>query len=159
TKTLMSDHPKGRAVTDDAETDEIMRDLERRKRKNEDRRRREVATETTVRKLNVDWSRFQSEVAQLDDCDGDLRRCRNILERMGLPNSEIAIVLSYLPLQGGGCDCEVVFNVNMIKPRPLVSFDCVDCGGDFDEYDYSVKDSVWAASGLAPHGGLLCVGC
>ena len=78
---------------------------------------------------------------------------------MGLPKSEIAIVLSYLTLRGGCCDCEVVFNVDMTKPRPLVSFDCVDCGGDFDEYDYSVEDAVWAASGLEPGGGLLCIGC
>jgi hypothetical protein len=141
------------------ETDEIMRDLEQRRRRNEDRKRREVATATAVRKLKVDWSLFQSEIAQLDDCNHDLRRCRRILERMGLSKSEIAIVLSYLPLQGGHCDCEVVFNVDMTEPRPLVSLDCVDCGADFDEYDYIVEDAVWAASGLKPDGGLLCIGC
>ena len=64
-----------------AETDEIMCDLERRRRRNEDRKRREIATETAARKLKVDWSRFQSEVAQLGGgCNHDLRRCRCILE-------------------------------------------------------------------------------
>src|SRR5262249_48726954 len=111
-------------------------------------------------KLKIDWSLFQSEVAQIDEpCHHDLRACRQILEEMGLPESEIAIVLSYLPLQGGGCDCEVVFNVDMTDPRPLVSFDCHDCGNDFDEYDYMVEDAVWAASGLEPDGGQLCIGC
>jgi hypothetical protein len=47
----------------------------------------------------------------------------------------------------------------MTKPRPLVSFDCVDCGADFDEYDYRVEDAVWAAGGLEPDGGKLCIGC
>lgn len=142
------------------ETDEIIRDLERRRQHNEDRKRWNIATETAVRKLDIDWSLFQSEVAQLDgSCSGDLRACRHILQRMGLPQSAIAIVLNYLPLQGGGCDCEVAFNVDMTNPKPLVSFDCVDCGSDFDEYDYAVDNAVWAASGLAPEGGLLCIGC
>jgi hypothetical protein len=142
------------------ETDEIMRDLEQRRQRNEDCKRLEIATETAVRKLKVDWSRFQAEVTQLGgNCNHDLRRCRRILQRMGLPQSEIAIVLSYLPLQGGYCDCEVFYNVDMTNPRPLVLFDCVDCGANFDEYDYLVEDAVWAASGLKPDGGKLCIGC
>src|SRR5262245_19757464 len=141
------------------ETDEIMRDLEQRRRHNEDRKQRESAIETAVRKLNVDWSLFQSKVAQLDHCYHDLRGCRRILKQMGLPQSEIAIVLRYLGLQGGHCDCEVIYNVDMTKPQPLVSFDCVDCGADFDEFDYIVEDAVWAAGGLEPNGGLRCIGC
>ena len=39
-------------------------------------------------------------------------------------------------------------------------FRCVDC--DFDtqgsEY-YMVDDELWAASGMAPHGGMLCLAC
>jgi hypothetical protein len=140
-------------------TDEIMRDLQRRRRRNEDRKRQNIATENAVRKLNVDWVLFQREVAELGGCDHDLRGCRSILQRMGLSRLEIALVLSYLPLQGGYCDCEVVYNVDMTKPQPLVSFDCVDCGADFDEYDYIVDDAMWAASGLEPDGGCLCIGC
>jgi hypothetical protein len=30
--------------------------------------------------------------------------------------------------------------------------------GESGEY-YSVKDNVWAASGLAPNGGMLCLAC
>jgi hypothetical protein len=41
------------------------------------------------------------------------------------------------------------------------TFCCVDCGkdtGNSGEY-YSVGDDVWAASGLAPNGGMLCLAC
>jgi len=41
------------------------------------------------------------------------------------------------------------------------TFRCVDCGkdtGESGEY-YSVADTVWAASGLAPNGGMLCLAC
>jgi Protein of unknown function (DUF2695) len=134
------------------------RDLEQRRQRNEDRKRLEIAIEAVVRRLDVDWSLFQSEVAQLGGCRHDLRGCRRILEGMSLPESEIAIVLSYLPLQGGYCDCEVDCNVDMTEPCPLVSIDCIDCGGDFDEY-YMVEDAVWAAAGLEPEGGILCIGC
>jgi len=142
------------------ETDEVLRDLEQRRQRNEERKRREIEIETAVHKLNVDWSKFQLEVAQLDGgtCHHDLRACRHILKQMGLPDSEIAIVLSYLPLQGGLCDCTVFFNVDMTKPKALVSFDCVDCGRDFEE-NYIVNDGVWAAAGLEPEGGRLCIGC
>jgi hypothetical protein len=39
-------------------------------------------------------------------------------------------------------------------------FRCVDCGKDTSggEY-YRVADDVWAASGLAPNGGMLCLAC
>ena len=40
-------------------------------------------------------------------------------------------------------------------------FRCVDCRKDTNksgEY-YTVKDEVWATSGLAPHGGMLCLRC
>jgi hypothetical protein len=142
------------------ETDEILCDLERRRQRNAHRKRRDIEIETAVRKLNVDWSLFQMEIAELGgDCDGDLRACRRILLDMGLSRSETRLVLRYLALQGGHCDCEVFFNVDMTKPHPLVEFDCIDCGGDFDEFDYVVEDAVWAAGGLAPTGGLLCIGC
>src|SRR5262249_51890611 len=137
-------------------------DRERRRRRNEDRKRLEAEIEAAVRKLKVDWTLFQSSIARLEDrcaCHGDLRACRRILKRMSLSKSEIAIVLEYLPLQGGDCDCEVFYNVDMTNPQPLVSFDCIDCGGDYDEFGYMITDAVWAASGLVPNGGLLCIGC
>jgi hypothetical protein len=46
-------------------------------------------------------------------------------------------------------------------PEVDTTFRCVDCGkdtGESGEY-YSVRDDVWAASGLAPHGGMLCLAC
>ena len=152
----------GKAVSDDVETDEIMRDLEQRRQRNEDRKRQEIAVEAAVRRLDVDWALFQSEVQMCDvrhSCKGDLRECHYILEQMGLSKTEIALVLTYLNQQGGDCDCEVFYNVDMTNPRPLVLFDCVDCGANFDEYDYLVEDAVWAASGLKPDGGKLCIGC
>ena len=37
-------------------------------------------------------------------------------------------------------------------------FRCVDCGKDtFEGEYYTVTDEVWAAGGLAPHGGMLCL--
>jgi hypothetical protein len=36
---------------------------------------------------------------------------------------------------------------------------CVDCGEDKDGEYYTVADEVWAASGLAPNGGMLCLAC
>lgn len=42
---------------------------------------------------------------------------------------------------------------------------CLDCGVDFGHgprglgEGYMVTDEVWAASGLAPDGGTLCIGC
>jgi len=87
------------------ETDEIVRDLEQRARQNKARKRQEVAIETAVRELKVDWELFQSEVWGLDArCNGDLRRCCRILKRVGLSNLEIAIVLSYfLRVLGNKC--------------------------------------------------------
>jgi hypothetical protein len=40
-------------------------------------------------------------------------------------------------------------------------FRCIDCGKDTDESGeyYSIRDDVWAASGLAPNGGMLCLAC
>lgn len=43
--------------------------------------------------------------------------------------------------------------------------DCVDCGTDVCPTEvgraefYMVHDPVWAAAGIAPNGGCLCVGC
>jgi uncharacterized protein DUF2695 len=141
-------------------TAEIKRDLEQRKWWNEVLKRQDLATEAAVRELKVDWSLFQSKVACIRrGCKHDLRACRGILQRMDLSKSEVALVLTYLPLQGGHCDCEVFLNVDMTNPSPLPFRDCVDCGADFDEFDYIVKDAVWAAGGLEPDGGKLCIGC
>lgn len=40
-----------------------------------------------------------------------------------------------------------------------VEFPCTDCQQDTLGEAYMVTDSLWAASGLAPNGGKLCVGC
>jgi hypothetical protein len=46
------------------------------------------------------------------------------------------------------------------EPEIDTRFRCVDCGKDTGggEY-YMVGDDVWAASGLAPNGGMLCLAC
>jgi hypothetical protein len=46
-------------------------------------------------------------------------------------------------------------------PEICQRFRCVDCGkdvGNSGEY-FMVSDEVWAASGLAPNGGMLCLRC
>ena len=46
------------------------------------------------------------------------------------------------------------------EPEIDTRFRCVDCGKDTGggEY-YMVGDDVWAASGIAPNGGMLCLAC
>jgi hypothetical protein len=47
------------------------------------------------------------------------------------------------------------------EPDIDTRFRCVDCKkdtSDSGEY-YSVGDDVWAASGIAPNGGMLCLAC
>jgi hypothetical protein len=48
------------------------------------------------------------------------------------------------------------------EPEIYTRFRCVDCGkdtgGENGEY-YMVRDDVWAASGLSPNGGMLCLAC
>src|SRR5262245_51189028 len=47
------------------------------------------------------------------------------------------------------------------EPQIDTRFRCVDCGKDTrnsGEY-YRVDDDVWAASGLEPNGGMLCLAC
>ena len=40
------------------------------------------------------------------------------------------------------------------------SFRCVDCGKDRGDGEYySVSSELWAAPGLAPNGGMLCLRC
>jgi hypothetical protein len=75
---------------------------------------------------------------------------------MGLGDEVIEACSHYLCLQGGFCDCEVIFNFNPTKPRPLVDFSCKDCGCDYDE-SYMVHERIWKAHGVGE--GHLCVGC
>ena len=42
-------------------------------------------------------------------------------------------------------------------PEISLRFRCVDCGKDTHGEYYMVADEVWAASGLAPDGGMLCL--
>ena len=44
-------------------------------------------------------------------------------------------------------------------PEVDTTFRCVDCGEDKDGEYYTVADDIWAASGLAPNGGMLCLAC
>ena len=45
------------------------------------------------------------------------------------------------------------------EPEILTIFRCVDCGEDKDGEYYMVANEVWAASGLAPNSGMLCLAC
>jgi hypothetical protein len=39
-------------------------------------------------------------------------------------------------------------------------FLCIDCGKDtIDDECYMVTDELWAASGVGPDGGMLCLAC
>jgi hypothetical protein len=138
--------------------DKIERDLEKRRMQNRKRIDFERALERFVLDLKVDWAEFHEQLSQaLDDivCN-HLTACRRILTDMGLDGELIDACLSYLPLQGGGCDCEVVLNVDMTNPKPLVDFSCADCGHDYDEY-YMVRNDIWKARGVG--SGELCIGC
>ena len=47
------------------------------------------------------------------------------------------------------------------EARYYPRFFCLDCGADTHESGeyYMVSDDVWAASGLAPNDGMLCLTC
>ena len=48
----------------------------------------------------------------------------------------------------------------MTKEDAAVNFVCRDCGADvLHEFEYIVSDESWAATGLGPYDGLLCIGC
>jgi hypothetical protein len=48
-----------------------------------------------------------------------------------------------------------------LEPEVDTTFRCVDCEKDTSESGeyYGVWEEVWAASGLAPDGGMLCLAC
>jgi len=138
--------------------DKIERDLEKRRVQNRKRIDFERALERFVLDLKVDWAEFHEQLSQALDhmvCNHHTA-CRRILTDMGLNGELIDACLSFLPLQGGGCDCEVVLNVDMTNPKPLVDFSCADCGHDYDEY-YMVRNDIWKTRGVG--SSELCVGC
>jgi Protein of unknown function (DUF2695) len=96
------------------------------------------------------------EALQDVGCGHDRTLCRRILVLMGLDNKAIEACLTYFPLQGGGCDCEVDLNVEMTEPRPLVDFSCADFAADYDEY-YVVQNDIWKVYSVGK--GMLRIGC
>jgi hypothetical protein len=147
---------------EDAEDEDLIAaDLERRKEKN--RKRKELAKliEHDVLSLNVNWPEFHERLNKMSvsKCCHDYRGCRSVLEEMGLSERAITACLLYFQSQGGKCDCEVNFNLDMTEPRPLADLHCADCGEDYDEYFYMLSDVVWAAAGLAEDDGCFCIGC
>ena len=119
----------------------------------------ERALERFVLDLDLDWDAFHYlllESLKEVDCNHDHTLCRRILALMGLEDEAIQACLSYFTLQGGSCDCEVVLNVDMTEPKPLVDFSCEDCGSDYDEH-YMVQNDIWKAYGAGD--GMLCIGC
>ena len=123
------------------------------------------AVERFVLDLDLDWDAFHyllsESLKEVDcnhelDCNHEHPLCRRILALMGLEDEAIQACSSYFALQGGDCDCEVVLNVNMIAPEPLVDFRCEDCGSNYDEY-YMVQNDIWKTYGAG--GSMLCIGC
>jgi hypothetical protein len=47
----------------------------------------------------------------------------------------------------------------LVEYETEARFHCVDCGEHKDGEYYMVTDELWAASGIAPHGGMLCLLC
>ena len=145
--------------TGETKADKIKRDLEDRRMQNHERLDCQRAFERLGLDLNVDWAEFHELLFQaIEDgrCNHDYTECRRILASMGLDGEAIEACLLYLSLQGGGCDCEVVWNVDMTDPRSLVGSSCADCGHDYDE-QYMVRDDIWKACGMGT--GMLCIGC
>jgi hypothetical protein len=139
--------------------DTIKCDLNQRKAKNQKRMKLERALERFVLDLDLDWDAFHYlllESLKEVDCNDEHTLCRRILVLMGLEDEAIQACLSYFTLQGGGCDCEVLLNVDMTEPKPLVDFSCEDCGSDYDEY-YMVQNDIWKVYGAGK--GMLCIGC
>jgi len=143
----------------------IERDLNQRKVKNQKWMKLDQALERFVLDLDLDWDAFHymlsESLKEVDcnhelDCNHEHPLCWRILALMGLEDEAIQACLSYFALQGGDCDCEVVWNVNMIAPEPLVDFRCEDCGSDYDE-DYMVQNDIWKTYGAG--GSMLCIGC
>ena len=125
----------------------IERDLNQRKAKNQKRMKLERALECFVLNLGLDWEAFHymlwvafEEVG----CDHEHTLCRRILELMNLEGEAIERCLSYFTLHGGGCDCEVVWNVDMTKPKPL--HHC-DAKTNSVPHRARVPDGIYAAFG------------
>jgi len=45
------------------------------------------------------------------------------------------------------------------EPKICTAFRCVDCGEEKDGEYYMVPDELWAVSGMASDGGMLCLAC
>jgi hypothetical protein len=119
--------------------------------------------ERRVLNLGIDWAEFdrladETSEQLIGGCNHDHTQTGQILASMGLDEDAIEACSTYLSLQGGYCDCEVVFNVQMTDPKPLVDFSCEDCGSDYDEY-YMVQSDIWKAHGVNTGNGMLCIGC
>ena len=64
------------------------------------------------------------------------------------------------PLSGVKQTSACALHMSAIDPKRTFSLSgCVDCGEEKDGEYYTVANEVWAASGLAPHGGMLCLAC
>jgi Protein of unknown function (DUF2695) len=138
-------------------TTKVARDLNRRKAKNLEQMEAKRELERWVLDLEIEWSAFHTQLSKtLVSCNNEHPVCRRILMDMGVDDEDIEACLAYLSLQGGHCDCEVIFNVTMTKPRPLVDFSCKDCGCDYDE-NYMVHEKLWKTHGVGDDH--LCIGC
>jgi Protein of unknown function (DUF2695) len=45
------------------------------------------------------------------DCSGDYRLSKSVLQAVGFDSSELTDIFGVLGSQGGGCDCEILYNV------------------------------------------------
>jgi hypothetical protein len=132
-------------------------DLDRRNVKNREQMKAKRAIERYVLDLDIDWEAFHHRLSEtLMGCDHSHTVSRDILASMGLGDEVIEACVHYLCLQGGFCDCEVIFNFDVAEPRPIVDFSCKDCGCDYDE-SYMVHKKLWKAHGVGDDH--LCIGC
>ena len=146
--------PPNRAQTIEA-------DLAERQEKNRIQMKFERELERVVLNFNIDWAEFDRRVEEASEhagnCDNDYTQTEKILTSMELNDDKIEMILMYLSMQGGDCDCEVAMNVKMSpRPKPLVYSSCDDCGADYDEF-YMVNDDIWESHSNGDR--YLCIGC
>lgn len=69
-----------------------------------------------------EWGTFLHRLTDLldavGDCDGTHRHTRALLDAMEM---DVAASLAYYQAHGGGCDCEVVMNVDRQELMPPAS--------------------------------------
>src|SRR5215471_12209096 len=88
---------------------------------------------------------------------GRLRR-RDVPEGLISDMRGVSARCLFLPLADIGCGTFMSTRPRRELPVKKHRIDCVDCGVDTYAVE-RVRDKVWTAAGMKPHGGRLCAGC